>query len=311
MLLIALVVATFAWAGHADAEDVVRVMSFNMWNGGDAGRQPFERTVHVVRAAKADIVGLQETGGLAPKGQPRPDHAKRLAEALGWHYHRQESTAGMARIGIISRFPITAAIGEPAIGATIALPSGRTVDVFNIHMAHAPYQPYQLLSIPYADAPFLTTAEEAVASAGDARRAQVNEVIQALKASKSSQRFITGDFNEPCCLDWTEPAMRAHRHPCVVEWPSTKTFLDAGFRDSYRVVHPDPVTHPGFTWTTLTKPTDPKDHHDRIDFVLSQGPASVKTVEVVGDSRGSADIVVEPYPSDHRCVVGTFVFEDE
>ncbi|WP_373649499.1 endonuclease/exonuclease/phosphatase family protein [Schlesneria sp. DSM 10557] len=305
----ALVVVTLGSSARVDADEVLRVMSFNMWVGGDASRQPFERTVEVVRAAKADIVGLQETGGLAPQDQPRPDHARRLAEALGWSYHEQGSSTGMARIGIISRYPITGSVGKPAIGATVSLPSGRTVDVFNIHMAHAPYQPYQLLNIPYAGAPFLKTAEEAVASANEARRAQVNEVLQALKSSKSSQQFITGDFNEPSYLDWTEEAVQALHHPLVVEWPATKAFAEAGFRDSYRVLFPDPVKHPGFTWTTLTKRDNPKDHHDRIDFVLSHGPATIKATEIVGDSQESADIVVTPYPSDHRAVVSTFVLE--
>ena len=45
---------------------VIRVMSFNLWHGGDAGKQPFERTVAVVKESRADIVGLQETGGARP-----------------------------------------------------------------------------------------------------------------------------------------------------------------------------------------------------------------------------------------------------
>ncbi len=305
------VIAVLAFVDCAAAEEAVRIMSFNMWQGGDSGRQPFERTVEVVRAAKADIVGLQETGGIAPKGQPRPDHAKRLADALGWHYHRQESASGMARIGIISRFPIGGTLGEPSIGATVTLPSGRTVDVFNIHMVASPYQPYQLLGIPYGDAAFLKTPEEAVAAAREAREAQVDEVIRALKGAKSSLQIITGDFNEPSHLDWTEETVKERRHPAVVEWPSPKTFAAAGFRAAYRTLFPDPVARPGMTWTTLTRPDDPKDHHDRIDFVLSRGPAKVKSAEVVGHSPGSAEIVVSPYPSDHRAVVATFVVEDK
>lgn len=51
---------TFALPAHA-AE--LRVMSFNLWHGGDAGKQPLTQTAEVIRTAKADIVGLQETGG--------------------------------------------------------------------------------------------------------------------------------------------------------------------------------------------------------------------------------------------------------
>jgi endonuclease/exonuclease/phosphatase (EEP) superfamily protein YafD len=44
------------------------------------------------------------------------------------------------------------------------------------------------------------------------------------------------------------------------------------------------------------------DRHDRIDFVFVRG-ATVKTVEVVGESKDRADVVVSPYPSDHRAMV--------
>src|SRR4030095_4872449 len=38
---------------------------------------------------------------------------------------------------------------------------------------------------------------------------------------------------------------------------------------------------PGVTWTPTTKPEDPKDHHDRIDFVFFAGAAvTVKNCEV-------------------------------
>ena len=63
----------------------IRVMSFNLWHGGDDGKQPLEKTAAVIKAGKADIVGLQETHGHAPqKDAPRPDHAVKLAAMLGW-----------------------------------------------------------------------------------------------------------------------------------------------------------------------------------------------------------------------------------
>jgi exodeoxyribonuclease III len=71
-------------------------------------------------------------------------------------------------------------------------------------------------------------------------------------------------------------------------------------------VFPDEVARPGSTWTPTTKPDDPKDRHDRIDFVFFGGPnMSVKGCEIVGEDQKFADIVVKPYPSDHRAVVAT------
>jgi endonuclease/exonuclease/phosphatase (EEP) superfamily protein YafD len=77
-------------------------------------------------------------------------------------------------------------------------------------------------------------------------------------------------------------------------------------RDAFRSVLPDEVDNPGWTWTPTTKSDDPKDHHDRIDFVFVGGPnVTVKRCEIVGEDGKFADIVVQPYPSDHRAVVAT------
>jgi exodeoxyribonuclease-3 len=65
------------------------------------------------------------------------------------------------------------------------------------------------------------------------------------------------------------------------------------------------VAHPGLTWTPTTRRDDPKDHHDRIDFLLVRGLRPV-AVQIVGEDRTNADLVVAPYPTDHRGVVATF-----
>lgn len=97
---LALLMATLANAATAGEPVRLRVMSYNLWHGGDAGKQPLSATVEVIRKARADVVGLQETAGLAPQ-QPRPDNAEKLAGTLGWHYLDQGQ-----RTGFISRWPI-------------------------------------------------------------------------------------------------------------------------------------------------------------------------------------------------------------
>jgi exodeoxyribonuclease-3 len=82
--------------------------------------------------------------------------------------------------------------------------------------------------------------------------------------------------------------------------------------DAYRIIHPDPVKSPGLTWTPITSTDDPKDRHDRIDLVFMGGVehpgAAVKAVEIIGEAPESADVVVSPYPSDHRAVVAELEF---
>jgi exodeoxyribonuclease-3 len=287
----------------APAAETLRVMSFNLWHGGDAGKQPLTQTMEVIRAAKADIVGLQETGGFEKeKGAGRPDHGRRLAGMLGWHYFNQGE-----RTGILSRFPI--ATNTPKKwGVTLRISPGREVRMFNVHLMHAPYQPYQLLKIPYANAPFITTAEEAVRAAQQARGGQVERLLAELKVALESGQpvFLTGDFNEPSHQDWTERAAAAKRCPIQVEYPSTKAVTAAGMRDAFRAVFPDEVARPGWTWTPTTAVDDPKDRHDRIDFVFVGGAGvKVDRCEIVGEAKPASDIVVQPYPSDHRAVVAT------
>jgi exonuclease III len=163
-----------------------------------------------------------------------------------------------------------------------------------------------LLDIPYENAPFLKTADEAIDAARAARGVQVSRCLAEVKAAVNEDlpMFLTGDFNEPSHRDWTDAAATAKQCPLCVEWPSTKAIESAGLIDAFRHVCADPLQRPGYTWTPTALLTDPKDHHDRIDFVfVRRASARVQSVEIVGESREFADIVVQPYPSDHRAVV--------
>ncbi len=278
--------------------ETVRVMTFNLWIGGEAGKQPLTQTVAAIQLAKADVVGLQETEGLPGPDGKRPDNTAKLAKMLGWHYLDQGG-----RTAILSRYPIVSTTPRKW-GVKLALPSGGQFYVFNVHLAAAPYQPYQLLGIPFEKSPPLKTEAEAVQSARSARLAQTERMLAEVKAVRAEgiPIFLTGDFNEPSHLDWTAAAAQAQRCPLKVDWPTSNTVVAAGFADAYRTLYPDPVTHPGLTWTPITKPSDPKDRHDRIDRVYFF-EAKVTAVKIVGESAGNADVFLARYPSDHRAVV--------
>ena len=295
-------------ASDASAEEnqkkttTLRVMSYNILYGGEQRGQSLAQSAAVIKAAKADIVGLQETLAPAPgKDKPRQCHTLKLAQMLGWHHLDQENDT----CGIISRHKITG--NTPGKwGAAIDLPDGRKLHIFNVHFPSTPYQPYQLLSIPYYDAPFITTAAQAIEAARKARGKQVDAMLAEVKehAADSDVVLITGDFNEPSHLDWTAATTKAGKCPLPVVWPTTKAVMDVGFVDGYRAANPDPLTHPGYTWTPISKITDPKDRHDRIDFVFAKGEGiRIKSAQVIGESKTFADVVVTPWPSDHRAVV--------
>jgi exodeoxyribonuclease III len=305
-LVAGLLVTSCAGPNHVDAP-AVRVLSFNLWHGGDAGGVDGDgrgvvAIAAAIRACGADLVGVQEAAGRAPAGgAERPDRTVEVAELLGFEH------VGLAgRRALLSRWPILAR-SPGGHGVLVDAPGG-ALALFTCHLAHAPYQPYQLVGIEYHGGAFLDTAAEAVAAAREARGDQVAAIVADIDASGwDAPVFVTGDFNEPSHLDWTAAAVAAGRAPVAVDWPSSGAFAAAGFRDLFRAAHPDPVARPGHTWTPLTAPDDPTDRHDRIDLVLARDSAGrVVVVEhalVVGESLSFADLVVEPWPSDHRAVL--------
>ena len=294
----------FGLSSHLLAETPnknIRVMSFNIHRGGVVLlKQPLSQTAKAIQLAKADIVGIQETR--SPKGDTLED----LAKLLGWNHDKGKGS------NILTRYEIVESLYS---GVKVKLDSGRVAYVFNVHLSSHPYQPYQLLEIrprwhKHTNAiTFIKTEAEAIEWAKKARGAEISKVFKQVKSIPNKQVpvFVVGDFNEPSHLDWTEPAAKAGRHPIKVEYPTSSEMAKAGFSDSYRTIYPDEMKNAGITWSPAYKVGDLRTHHDRIDFVYFKGNGlQVKDVKILGENEENADIVVTPYPSDHRAVVGTF-----
>ena len=287
---------------HAQTEAAsVRVMSYNLHRGGVVMlKQPLSQTAKVIQLAEADIVGIQETRS------PRGDKLEELADLLGWNHDMGKGS------NILTRYEIV----EPLYrGVKVKLDSGRHAYIFNVHLSSHPYQPYQLLEIRPRwhkhtnDITFIKTEAEAIEWAKKARGAEIAKVLREIKSlpDKQAPVFVLGDFNEPSHLDWTEAAAKTGRHPIKVAYPTSTEMAKAGFTDAYRTIYPDEMKNPGYTWSSFYKFDDPTTHHDRIDFVYYKGEDLEATdVKIVGENQEDADIVISPYPSDHRAVVATF-----
>ncbi len=280
----------------------VKVMSFNIYRGGEMRGQPLSQTALAIQNAKADIVGVQELR--SPKG----DNGEKLAQLLGWNHDKQQKTSIITRYEIIERV---------SGGIKVNVSSGRQAYVFNVHFPSHPYQPYQLLNIrpkwhKHWDTPFIKTEAEAIAAAKEARGKELSKLLEQIGSlsDKDTPIFIVGDFNEPSHLDWTEEAAKSGRHPIKVEYPTSLTLGKAGFADAFRTIYPNALENPGYTWTPIMKADDPETHHDRIDFVYYKGNGlKLIDVKIVGENKEKADIVISPYPSDHRAVVAAFTYE--
>lgn len=265
----------------------LKVMSYNILYGGDQGI-PLANTIKVLQRADADLIGIQEADENGPK----------LAKALGYDWY--EVADGVRRGGVLSRYPIRKVHGQ---GVTVTLPQGKEVSLFSVHLRSDPYEPYDLRDGKLAN------AAQAVASAHRGRGPELDIVLanMAPVLSKGHPVFLVGDFNEPSHLDWTERAHKAKLHLEVVPWPTSFRVLNAGFVDAFREARPDEVKSPGYTWTPLSTPGE---IHDRIDYIYYQGnEVNLRKVDVVGEQGGpEVDLVgADPYPSDHRALLGHFL----
>lgn len=263
----------------------LRVMSWNLWYGGTKVHDHLAKQLKVIAETGVDVVGLQETNGTA---------AEDLADALGWYHHR----AG-ENLGVISRHPITARFGDPAVGfygaAGVRVRAGeREVDIWTAHLDYTPYGPYESAfdGLPAAE----LVAHEQV------RLAQMRDALHRIEESAAPgvPVVLVGDFNSPSHLDRPD-----------VEWPVTKAAEDAGLRDSYREAHPDPAVHPGHTWSPIhalhEDGSGRPEPQDRIDFVLHRGLRVLHSQTCVsGSPRPWPDVEHNEWPSDHAAVLTTF-----
>ena len=262
----------------------VRVMSFNIWLGGDV--VDFDQVANVIRSSRADIVGLQEAEG----------NTRAVAQALGWPYWSD-------RLHVVSRFPL---IDPPEAGGEYVLAQTRPGRVFalaNVHLTSDPYGPYAVREG--------RSLRRVLALERETRLPEIRTTLDAVApaVARGIPTLITGDFNTPSALDWTPAvdAVRADvRYP--VPWPVTRAMVRAGFQDTYRVAHPDPVATPGITWT-FGYPFPrlaANEVVDRIDMVHASSGVQVVDSGIAGPP-GTRDVTVpvDPYPSDHRAVIST------
>lgn len=271
---------------HTEAVDL-QVMSFNIeWGGGHVR---FDSVTEAIRQSGADIVGIQEAEG----------NLRRLAQSLGWHYNERNY--------VVSRFPLIDPPGGEGRYLLVEVAPGRAVALANVHLPSDPYGPYWVRDGRDLD--------EVLALERQARLPKIGPTLEALPplAVQGMPVFLTGDFNAPSHRDWTAAAVGTRQHLLyAVDWPVSQALEQAGFRDAWRAVHPDPLSAPGLTWfagrpAIETWNPGPDEPLDRIDFIWSAGPAEAVTARLVGEPGGpGVEVAVAPWPSDHRAVLVRF-----
>jgi endonuclease/exonuclease/phosphatase family metal-dependent hydrolase len=278
----------------------LRVMTFNIEYGGTG--VDFSSVSKAIEAAHADVVAINEGYGNIP----------RLARALHWRYF-DISTQIVSRLPLLTppanddvKFPPGAHTTDGR-AMFVEVSPGRVAAVINVHLPSSPYSPFKVQQ--GAAAHQIVTLEK-------------HERVSALKKPLRTARqliadhiptFLLGDFNSPSDLDWTHATVGLRdqvKYP--LRWPASAAVEASGLVDSYRAVHPDPVADQGLTWPASRpfvkgyNPGPAGQAADRIDLLFSGGPARATSSQVVGERGSASDIVVSPWPSDHRAVVSGF-----
>ena len=280
----------------ADPPVSLNVMVFNIEVGGTL--VSFPKVAEAIKASGADVVGIEEAQG----------HIVRLARLLGWRYYS-------TRCQILSRYPLIDPPSGNGVYLFVEPQPGKVVAMMNVHLPSDPYGPYWVRDGK--------TPTQVIALEKKVRLAALKAQLAVLPTLLGRQIpvFLTGDFNSPSFLDWTQAAVGTRTYGggkpwprYALVWPVSKAVVDAGFRDSFRDVYPDPVADPGLTWwakkphvSVSGENFGPLDVKDRIDFVYAAGDSVTTASRIVGEKGGpEVSVAVSPWPSDHRAVVSSF-----
>ena len=300
------------------AETTFTLQTWNVWYGGREVDFGQEKQYAIAAQFPADVLALQECWGsaaenLAPK--LLADHAQR-----GWDT-AVLSTGQLTPVDTSTLPYAQAALVRP-------LPDSPRILVWSVHLAPYPYAVYRALQ----------GEGQEVADAEEAPRLQQIEEILSETARISAEVdeddlpvVICGDFNTPSTGDW---AARTDRPD--IAWRSPDALLAAGFTDTFRAIHPDPVAAPADTWSPIEPLThagheekpepgraDGAEPRDRIDFIFSRGLDIVDSVmrgcsaeglteDGFVDVGGRCELIPNQrqnrFPSDHQLVETRFTF---
>lgn len=320
----------------------LRVLQFNIWHEGTVVAGGFEAIADEIVHTNADVVFFSEVRNY--NGQP---FIRRILEALqqrGKTYYGESSNLD---VGTISKYKVETQeeIYPEGEGCGSILRSTFRVNGCSVvtYSAHLDYKNYACYLPRGYDGATWKRMEEPVISPEDIlaanRVAYREEAIQLFlqRAHKDIEEgaivLLGGDFNEPSHLDWQEDTAHLWDHNgAVVAWDCSVLLQQSGFKDVYRDIYPNPVTHPGFTFPSdnANVPVDKlswapvADERDRIDFIYyypHQAIAPV-SVSIVGPSTSivrnrrveeeTEDLFILPkgtWPSDHKAVLALFRFQ--
>ncbi|MCM4152739.1 hypothetical protein DHD05_14160 [Arenibacter sp. N53] len=266
----------------------LKVLTWNIWHGGHRyGKEVgLQRVIETIKATNADLIGLIETYG----------SGEEIADALGYYFYLISSN-----LSIMSRYPITETITEFKPfnfgGVLLNIGSSKELVFFDTWLHYLPDYSNSIIKEN-------KTPKALIADEEGTRHGEIKEILRNitpyLKNSDETPVIMVGDFNMGSHLDWTRATKDIH-YGKIVEWPESKAMFQAGFKDSYRELHINPLLDPGFTWTPRAATSSDKyGLRDRIDYIYYKGNGLLPIESKVIDYHPIM------FPSDHAAVLTVF-----
>jgi alkaline phosphatase D len=308
LALIFLALTTIAFS-----HEPLRVMIWNTERGSNPyGPKGKLRVLEVIRETSPDLVLWQESYALEGAEQTLGEWA---AAELGWNWWQSDS----AHLCVVTPHQIASTFTHESfhgVGARIRTPGDREFVAWSTWIDYRHYLPWEAADRPDASDASLFELE----THKSARYKQTQELLWRLDElghlASNLPVLVGGDWNSPSHLDWTEATATTFPHRRNLALPVSRLMEAAGFSDTFRSVHPDPVEQPGPTWSPLLKiredvgqPEPP----ERIDRLYLKNPARGPILRAVRATTLPRDwnSVTLPretsiFPSDHAAVVVDF-----
>lgn len=277
----------------------IKVMAWNILHGANDIENGSDNAIQIIKAIDPDVVLMVETYGSGPK----------IAKACGYNFHliAPEGTAlddKRINLSIYSKFPFGDRIDTEYpfyLGGREIIIGKQKIRFFSNWFHYDPWEgePEKLGK----------SVEELLAWEKTGKKYEMLQKVlpyfrQYAAETDGIPMIVGGDMNAPSHLDWGEETAKQH-NGLVVPWYTTSVLEEMGLIDTYRAIHPDPLSHPGITW-------DQKDMNDehRIDYIFYKGaqlkPVSSKAYKVFFNTPFRLEELEVMYPSDHGIVVTEF-----
>ena len=321
-----------------NSQSQLSVLQYNTWSEGKLVPGGGKSIIQTIQKLAPDIVLFQEV-----RGQKFIDGVIDSLKRRGLDYYGKSLNISTA---FMSRYPIDSVrssieLGEDSyafVKANVTI-KGTEFVFYSIHLDWKHLSYFNIKGIdghandrirkvePWTD------IQQILAENDLSRRPMEVKTIltDAMKEiNKNRIVILGGDFNEPSFLDWQESTKDLHNHNrLVVDWTISKMMIDAGFKDCYRTLYPNPVTHAGFTHTAGNKDADPSklswsegvDDRERIDlnYFYPDKRLELVKVNIVGPQqdfynrklqpKDSEDEIITPvdvWASDHKAILSVY-----